>query len=232
MTVRGSLRNQPWGVCGASVQVVDDHGLLRFVPLHIEDKHSVRALLRHVDKANGCGASRSFSSCRRGVWHPRSRTKRTECIQQAPWLGMACGSNMQQTPGPTSHLTRHLGYRSHVRICSPFMAVTAPAKRSSLSMSLQAAGILAGTACRARRVSSTTRLCPTCSSMHCGLVQVRIHWAPRHGGRLPIRPHCRGHCWSPPPPPLPRARAPITTTTSTGASASPSLSSLISTDRI
>lgn len=34
-------------------QVVEDFGLLRFLPLHVEDKHSMAALLRHVDKANG-----------------------------------------------------------------------------------------------------------------------------------------------------------------------------------
>lgn len=33
--------------------MIDDFGLLRFVPLAIEDKHAVRALLRHIDKANG-----------------------------------------------------------------------------------------------------------------------------------------------------------------------------------
>mmetsp|Transcript_15861 Transcript_15861/g.47739 ORF Transcript_15861/g.47739 Transcript_15861/m.47739 type:complete len:320 (-) Transcript_15861:325-1284(-) len=37
----------------ALCEVVDDYGMLQFLPLHIEDKHSVRALLRHVDKANG-----------------------------------------------------------------------------------------------------------------------------------------------------------------------------------
>lgn len=37
----------------ALCEVVDDFGLLRFVPLAIEDKHAVRALLRHIDKANG-----------------------------------------------------------------------------------------------------------------------------------------------------------------------------------
>ena len=35
------------------LQVVEDFGLLRFVPLHVEDKHSMAALLRSVDKANG-----------------------------------------------------------------------------------------------------------------------------------------------------------------------------------
>lgn len=37
----------------ALCEVVEDFGLLRFMPLHIEDKHSVRALLAHIDKANG-----------------------------------------------------------------------------------------------------------------------------------------------------------------------------------
>ena len=35
------------------LQVVEDFGLLRFMPLHVEDKHSMAALLRSVDKANG-----------------------------------------------------------------------------------------------------------------------------------------------------------------------------------
>lgn len=33
--------------------MVEDFGLLRFTPLHVEDKHSMAALLRHIDKANG-----------------------------------------------------------------------------------------------------------------------------------------------------------------------------------
>lgn len=37
----------------ALCEVVDDFGLLRFVPLAIEDKHAVRFLLHHIDKANG-----------------------------------------------------------------------------------------------------------------------------------------------------------------------------------
>lgn len=35
------------------MQVVEDFGLLRFTPLHVEDKHSMAALLRHIDNANG-----------------------------------------------------------------------------------------------------------------------------------------------------------------------------------
>jgi hypothetical protein len=37
----------------ALCEVVEDFGLLRFTPLAVEDKHSMRALLRHIDKANG-----------------------------------------------------------------------------------------------------------------------------------------------------------------------------------
>lgn len=39
--------------CICNSQVVEDFGLLRFTPLAVEDKHSMRALLRHIDKANG-----------------------------------------------------------------------------------------------------------------------------------------------------------------------------------
>ncbi len=33
--------------------MVDDFGLLHFTPLAVEDKHSMRLLLGHIDKANG-----------------------------------------------------------------------------------------------------------------------------------------------------------------------------------
>jgi hypothetical protein len=36
-----------------ALQVVEDFGLLRFMPLHVEDKHAMAALLRNIDKANG-----------------------------------------------------------------------------------------------------------------------------------------------------------------------------------
>ena len=38
-------------------QVVEDFGLLRFLPLAIEDRASVARVLEDVDKANGCAFS-------------------------------------------------------------------------------------------------------------------------------------------------------------------------------
>lgn len=49
---------QKWSQCGfVPLQVVEDFGLVRFLPLAIEDRASVARVLEDVDKANGCAFS-------------------------------------------------------------------------------------------------------------------------------------------------------------------------------
>ena len=70
------------------LQVVEDFGLLRFVPLHVEDKHSMAALLRSVDKANGYAfsgrpdaqAMQSYSAVATGTSLTRGHSHFASCV--------------------------------------------------------------------------------------------------------------------------------------------------------